>query len=202
MEILAGFVPKYLRDFSNKKQTEIINYWYQRASKTPDLFGEELCCNKALFKSSQVAYGATHHYFQREIRNKVISTNIDVLAHYSQKDIPIENQMVIRDASEKLALQSSNSTQQVYKALRNLSEQDANCKLIIAWILLSSNYVEEFTEEQAVFWETDFEILKLLENVEGKLPKKTKIRIQLKMNLTEFKAKLSKIQNIIVEALE
>jgi hypothetical protein len=163
-------------DFS-KHGKKFVQDWYNRGFAARTLYEKDMCANMAVFITPVIAEGATKDFYLREKRNRVIgmSALADSLEgaggdganredwfgcnNYSQ-DAAKDCYFVpdsYKDAPDNLL------DSRLYAKLREISEESAILRMIVAWYIYNNGYLEALSEEQAEFWETDFTLIDLLD---------------------------------------
>lgn len=165
--------------------------WYNRArGPNMTLRAIELCANRAVFTDKAMAKYATgdlyendydkeyDHKAKRKIRRKRL-ISIEELCQPQLEggvdDNYVDSWAAIdydRDRARDMHYIPAYYTDapdktlnlKLYKKLREISEESAILRVIVAWYIYTNGYMDALTEAQAAFWETDFCLIDMLES--------------------------------------
>jgi hypothetical protein len=166
-------------DFTRHRK-KFVQDWYDRERKANTLYDKDRCANMAVFISPVIADGATKDFYARERSNRVVSFETLVgcvtgKANLYGKGVDDNNGMSFIDYDRNMAKDcyfmpdyymdapDKIFNLELYRKLKEISEESAILRMIVAWYIYNNGYMDALSEKQAEFWETDFCLLDMLE---------------------------------------
>lgn len=177
-------------DFTKSTDREK-QYWYnQTRHKNLTLREIETLANRAVFVSEKMAYKATFDLYEKEYRR--VQDPKTKKKHRQKHCFRLEEQRQSNhedsdgdECVESWLMMDYNSdccnsrmfvsdyyidtppdkeiNSRMYRKLREVSEESAVLRMMVAWYMHTTGYVNILTDEQADFWETDLSLIDLME---------------------------------------
>lgn len=152
--------------------------WYKKASAETNAFEKDRCANIALFGVKVGRFTAIDTH-RKTRRNNVVSSDdlfgsterVSIDTCLEEAEMPVDRNIIktcryvadyLKDNLKEDCLENT-LNKELYRRLKQISVKNPILRLMVAWYIFHTGYLEFMTEKQASFWETDFQLFDLME---------------------------------------